>query len=207
MVSKSIIFLVISFLGNFYRNLAIFFWSHCCWSVSPWAAAFYKTFRSLSLFPTSATAPAAFSSGSSSSSSSSVLKVEIRQRANPGLRSEVFFEWRSGSRRRWKGLTVASGLLLLQCQYTRSFQSFYWKFGFHRKRSRTSFLSAKSLIYFAPFSVTFVPLLHGPIIILFCISFVLYKIRTVKAQSVDSSAPAIMRSRVRISITPCRVFP
>ena len=29
MVSKSIIFLVKSFLGNFYRNLATFIWSHC----------------------------------------------------------------------------------------------------------------------------------------------------------------------------------
>ena len=28
-VSKTIIFLVKSFLGNFYRHLAIFFWSHC----------------------------------------------------------------------------------------------------------------------------------------------------------------------------------
>ena len=28
-MSKSIIFLVKSFLGKFYRNLAIFFWSHC----------------------------------------------------------------------------------------------------------------------------------------------------------------------------------
>ena len=28
-VSKSIIFLVKSFLGNFYRHLAIFYWSHC----------------------------------------------------------------------------------------------------------------------------------------------------------------------------------
>ena len=28
-MSKSIIFLVKSFLGNFYRHLAIFFWSHC----------------------------------------------------------------------------------------------------------------------------------------------------------------------------------
>ena len=28
-LSKSIIFLVKSFLGNFYRHLAIFFWSHC----------------------------------------------------------------------------------------------------------------------------------------------------------------------------------
>ena len=28
MVSKSIIFLVKSFLGNFYRHLAIFIWSH-----------------------------------------------------------------------------------------------------------------------------------------------------------------------------------
>ena len=30
-VAKSIIFLVPSFLENFYRHLAIFFWSHCCW--------------------------------------------------------------------------------------------------------------------------------------------------------------------------------
>ena len=30
-MSKSLIFLVKSFLGNFYRNLAIFFWSHCLW--------------------------------------------------------------------------------------------------------------------------------------------------------------------------------
>ena len=29
MVSKSFIFLVKSFLGNFYRHLAIFIWSHC----------------------------------------------------------------------------------------------------------------------------------------------------------------------------------
>ena len=29
-VSKSILFLVKSFLGNFYRHLAIFIWSHCC---------------------------------------------------------------------------------------------------------------------------------------------------------------------------------
>ena len=29
-VSKFFIFLVKSFLGNFYRHLAIFFWSHCC---------------------------------------------------------------------------------------------------------------------------------------------------------------------------------
>ena len=28
-VSKSFIFLVKSFLGNFYRNLATFYWSHC----------------------------------------------------------------------------------------------------------------------------------------------------------------------------------
>ena len=28
-MSKSIIFLLKSFLGNFYRHLAIFFWSHC----------------------------------------------------------------------------------------------------------------------------------------------------------------------------------
>ena len=28
-MSKTIIFLVKSFLGNFYRHLAIFFWSHC----------------------------------------------------------------------------------------------------------------------------------------------------------------------------------
>ena len=28
-VSKPIIFLVKSFLGKFYRHLAIFFWSHC----------------------------------------------------------------------------------------------------------------------------------------------------------------------------------
>ena len=32
-VSKSLIFLVNSFLGNFYRHLAIFYWSH--WSHSP----------------------------------------------------------------------------------------------------------------------------------------------------------------------------
>ena len=31
-VSKSIIFLVKSFLGNFYRHLAIFFWSHWAWA-------------------------------------------------------------------------------------------------------------------------------------------------------------------------------
>ena len=31
-VSKSIIFLVKSFLGNFYRHLAIFIWSHCFFS-------------------------------------------------------------------------------------------------------------------------------------------------------------------------------
>ena len=30
-VSKSFIFLVNSFLGNFYRHLAIFYWSHCKW--------------------------------------------------------------------------------------------------------------------------------------------------------------------------------
>ena len=28
-VSKSLIFLVKSFLGNFYRHLALFYWSHC----------------------------------------------------------------------------------------------------------------------------------------------------------------------------------
>ena len=34
-VSKSFIFLVKSFLGNFYRHLAIFFWSNCqCYFVS-----------------------------------------------------------------------------------------------------------------------------------------------------------------------------
>ena len=43
-VSKSIIFLLKSFLGNFYRHLAIFFWSHCtrmslynlCISIALW---------------------------------------------------------------------------------------------------------------------------------------------------------------------------
>ena len=33
-VSKSLIFLVKSFLGNFYRHLATFYWSHC--SKKPW---------------------------------------------------------------------------------------------------------------------------------------------------------------------------
>ena len=31
---KGVIFLVISFLGNFYRHLSIFFWSHWYWSSS-----------------------------------------------------------------------------------------------------------------------------------------------------------------------------
>ena len=35
-VSKSFIFLVKSFLGNFYRHLAIFVWSHCWWSSYWW---------------------------------------------------------------------------------------------------------------------------------------------------------------------------
>ena len=33
-VLKSVIFLVKSFLRNFYRHLAIFFWSHCLWEMS-----------------------------------------------------------------------------------------------------------------------------------------------------------------------------
>ena len=37
-VSKSIIFLLKSFLGKFYRHLAIFFWSHC------WVAAVLESF-------------------------------------------------------------------------------------------------------------------------------------------------------------------
>ena len=44
-MSKYIIFLVKSFLGNFYRHLVIFFWSHCCWvSANPFR---YKLFISL----------------------------------------------------------------------------------------------------------------------------------------------------------------
>ena len=39
-VSKSIIFLVKSFLGNFYRYLAIFIWSHCLWGNSRRKGAF-----------------------------------------------------------------------------------------------------------------------------------------------------------------------
>ena len=39
MVSKCIIFKVKSFLGNFYRHLAIFFWSH--WS-EQWSLPFYN---------------------------------------------------------------------------------------------------------------------------------------------------------------------
>ena len=36
-VSKSLIFLEKSFLGNFYRQLAIFYWSHWCWTQMGWA--------------------------------------------------------------------------------------------------------------------------------------------------------------------------
>ena len=40
-VSKSLIFLVKSFLGNFYRHLATFYWSHCSLQTlcSRWAGA------------------------------------------------------------------------------------------------------------------------------------------------------------------------
>ena len=44
MVSKSIIFLVKSFLGNFYRHLAIFIWSHCpslTHSMTDWLDSFW----------------------------------------------------------------------------------------------------------------------------------------------------------------------
>ena len=42
-VSKSFISLVTSFLGNFYRNLAIFIWSHCSWSSRSWTELFITT--------------------------------------------------------------------------------------------------------------------------------------------------------------------
>ena len=35
-VSKSLIFLVKSFLGNFYRHLVTFYWSHCPFPVTKW---------------------------------------------------------------------------------------------------------------------------------------------------------------------------
>ena len=60
-MSKSIIFLVESFLGNFYRHLAIFFWSHwLChnssrwnkslrdyWMGQPWPLVFFFLFNIL----------------------------------------------------------------------------------------------------------------------------------------------------------------